>query len=70
PPVDGRGLRGGRCRERTFDGRDDAFQIAQDVVVPEANDAPALHFKVAGAGPVVSCVFGMLAAVHFDDQPF
>ncbi|MBB4047541.1 hypothetical protein GGR45_001052 [Sphingomonas zeae] len=49
---------------------DDAFQIAQDVVVPEADDAPALRFEVAGSGFVIGSAFVMLSAINLDDQLF
>jgi len=70
PPAGGRGSRGGLLRERTFDGLDNTFQVAQNVVVPEADDAPALGFEIAGSGVVISGALVVLAAINLDDQPF
>jgi len=64
------GAGGGLFRKRALDGRDNAFQILQDVVVPETDNAPALRCEIAGSGFVVSGTFVMLAAVHLDDQLF
>ncbi|KQO55400.1 hypothetical protein ASF14_03195 [Sphingomonas sp. Leaf257] len=61
------GAGGGPFRKRALDDCNDALQIAQNVVVPEADDPPALRFEIVGAGVVVSFVFGMLAAIDFND---
>ncbi|GAA3247891.1 hypothetical protein GCM10020258_00820 [Sphingomonas yabuuchiae] len=66
PPAGGRGW-GGPFRKRALDGCNDALQIAQNVVVPEADDPPALRFEIVGSGFVVSFVFGMMAAIDFND---
>jgi hypothetical protein len=49
---------------------DDAFQIAQYVVVPEADDAPALRFEITGSGFVIGSALVMLSAINLDDQLF
>jgi len=64
------GVGGGLFRKRALDGRDNAFQILQDVVVPETDNAPALRFEIAGSGFVIGGACIMLAAIYFDDQPF
>jgi hypothetical protein len=51
------------------DALENAVRVAQDVVVPEAEDAIALRFDEAGARFVISYGFGMLAAVQLDDEP-
>ena len=63
-------MRGGPIRERSLDGRDDAIEVAQNIVVPEADDAPALYFEVAGPGFVVGGALAVLAAIDFDDELF
>jgi hypothetical protein len=46
----------------------DAFEIFEDFVVPEAEDLVAAFLQEAGAGSVD--LFIMLAAVEFDDQAY
>ncbi len=53
--------------ERLLDFGDDAFGVLEDVVVPEAGDAPALGFQPGGSVFVCGWVC-VLAAVGFDDQ--
>ena len=60
----GEGL-GAERRENRFEH---AFGVGEDVVVPEANDTPALAGEPFGP-PFIGNVLGMLAAVRFDDEP-
>jgi len=48
---------------------DDAFHIAQDVVVPETKDFVALVFEKARAPGVAIGVDRVLSAISLDDQP-
>jgi hypothetical protein len=47
----------------------DIVEVVEDVVVPEAEDPPAVGFEAGGAFAVVGLVAGMLGAVDLDDDP-
>ena len=46
----------------------DAFDIAEDFVVPEANHPPPISLEIARAIPI-GYALGMVAPVSFDDEP-
>jgi|UPI00077BD116 hypothetical protein len=70
PPAGGRGSRGGLVRERALNGFDDALQVTQNIVVPEADHPPALGFEIARAGFIISGLGIVLTAIDFNDQLF
>ena len=48
--------------------RADIVDVTVHVVIPEPNDPPALLFEVHCSGLIASGVFGMLRAIHFNDE--
>lgn len=52
------------------DFSDHAFGVAEDVAVPEAEDAVAFAGEKGGAASVGCCVHRVLDAVGFDDRAF
>jgi hypothetical protein len=47
----------------------DAFEIAQNLVVPEAEDGTALAFQECASRNLTGGLLVVLAAVDFHDQP-
>lgn len=45
-----------------------AFRVGEDVVVPNADDAPAFGFQKCGSAIVISLLFDMLATVEFNSE--
>jgi len=50
----------------------DIVDILQDIVVPEAENSPAIRFKATGANLIIGLIalVGMLRAVYFNDKLF
>ena len=53
-------------RDDTADRLDHAFDIQENVVVPESQDDPALRLKLAGTKPINLAV--VLLTIQFNDQ--
>ena len=64
----GEGLVGASVEDFSSDRFEDAFEVFDHVVVPEADNRVAIRLDPSRALPV-GRAFGMLAAVEFDDEP-
>ena len=68
-PLRGRGLgRGGFLRTRQGNNLLHPLQIAQYFRIPKSQDPKALRLKPGSPLRLVRLVFGVLTAIHFDDQ--
>jgi hypothetical protein len=52
-----------------LDAGHDAFDILDDLIVPEADNSKALRFEISGSSSVETDAPSVLAAVQFDDEP-
>ena len=54
--------------QRIRDAGQHAFEIPQNVIIPESDDFESVGLQPRGSRGVLLCLFGMLAAIDLDDQ--